>query len=82
MTDALGGLFMKKVYLRVILTTKVQKKGWCLYQLGCKGPFTYNACAITKWNDGVSFPMEAGHGCLGCSQPHFWDNNSFYRPLS
>ncbi|NJO17129.1 MAG: hydrogenase small subunit [Thioploca sp.] len=58
------------------------KKGWCLYQLGCKGPFTYNACATTKWNDGVSFPMEAGHGCLGCSQPHFWDNDSFYRPLS
>lgn len=58
------------------------KKGWCLYQLGCKGPFTYNACATTKWNDGVSFPMEAGHGCLGCSQPHFWDNESFYRPLS
>jgi hydrogenase small subunit len=58
------------------------KKGWCLYQLGCKGPFTYNACATTKWNDGVSFPMEAGHGCLGCSQPHFWDNESFYQPLS
>ena len=58
------------------------KKGWCLYQLGCKGPFTYNACAITKWNDGVSFPMEAGHGCLGCSQPYFGDNESFYRPLS
>jgi hydrogenase small subunit len=58
------------------------KKGWCLYQLGCKGPFTYNACAITKWNDGVSFPMEAGHGCLGCSQPYFWDNESFYHPLS
>ncbi|BAP56759.1 hydrogenase (NiFe) small subunit HydA [Thioploca ingrica] len=58
------------------------KTGWCLYQLGCKGPFTYNACATTKWNDGVSFPMEAGHGCLGCSQPYFWDNDSFYRPLS
>ena len=58
------------------------KKGWCLYQLGCKGPFTYNACATTKWNDGVSLPMEAGHGCLGCSQPYFWDNASFYRPLS
>jgi hydrogenase small subunit len=58
------------------------KKGWCLYKLGCKGPFTYNACATTKWNEGVSFPIEAGHGCLGCSQPNFWDGGSFYQALS
>ncbi|MCB1877594.1 MAG: hydrogenase small subunit [Chromatiales bacterium] len=58
------------------------KKGWCLYKLGCKGPITYNACATTKWNEGVSFPIEAGHGCLGCSQPRFWDLGGFYKPLS
>jgi hydrogenase small subunit len=58
------------------------KKGWCLYRLGCKGPTTYNACATTKWNDGVSFPIEAGHPCLGCSEPRFWDGGSFYRPTS
>jgi len=58
------------------------KKGWCLYKLGCKGPFTFNACATTKWNEGVSFPIEAGHGCLGCSQPNFWDAGSFYQALS
>jgi hydrogenase small subunit len=58
------------------------KKGWCLYNLGCKGPFTYNACATTKWNEGISFPIEAGHGCLGCSQPNFWDAGSFYQALS
>ncbi len=58
------------------------KKGWCLYKLGCKGPFTYNACAATKWNEGVSFPIEAGHGCLGCSQPNFWDGGGFYQALS
>lgn len=58
------------------------KQGWCLYQLGCKGPFTYNACATTKWNAGVSFPIEAGHGCLGCSNPNFWDAGSFYKALS
>jgi hydrogenase small subunit len=58
------------------------KKGWCLWKLGCKGPTTYNACATVKWNQGVSFPIESGHGCLGCSEPDFWDKGSFYKPLS
>ena len=58
------------------------RNGWCLYELGCKGPTTYNACATTKWDGGVSFPIESGHGCLGCSEPDFWDKGSFYAPLS
>ncbi len=58
------------------------RNGWCLYELGCKGPITYNACATTKWNAGTSFPIESGHGCLGCSEPDFWDKGSFYAPLS
>ena len=58
------------------------KKGWCLFKLGCKGPTTYNACATTKWNNATSFPIEAGHPCLGCSEPDFWDGGGFYRALS
>lgn len=58
------------------------KLGWCLFKLGCKGPVTYNACATIKWNDGAGFPIEAGHGCLGCSEPGFWDWGGFYKPLS
>jgi len=58
------------------------KKGWCLFKLGCKGPVTYNACATTKWNQGTSFPIESGHGCLGCSEPNFWDMGGFYHALS
>jgi hydrogenase small subunit len=58
------------------------RNGWCLFELGCKGPTTYNACATTKWNDGTSFPIESGHGCLGCSEPDFWDAGSFYSALS
>ncbi len=58
------------------------RNGWCLFELGCKGPITHNACATTKWNGGTSFPIESGHGCLGCSEPHFWDGGSFYAPLS
>ena len=58
------------------------RNGWCLFEVGCKGPVTYNACATMKWNGGVSFPIQSGHGCLGCSEPGFWDRGSFYKPLS
>lgn len=49
------------------------RKGACLYMLGCKGPVTRNACTTVRWNQGVSFPMMAGHGCIGCAEPNFWD---------
>ena len=58
------------------------RKGWCLYKLGCKGPTTYNACATVKWNQGTGFPIQAGHGCIGCSEPNFWDKGGFYSPIS
>ncbi len=54
--------------------------GYCLYNVGCRGPETYNNCPIAKFNDGTSFPIEAGHPCIGCSQPDFWDEMSpFYQ---
>lgn len=58
------------------------RKGWCLFELGCKGPVVHNACATVKWNNGTSFPIQSGHGCLGCSEPDFWDAGSFYKALS
>jgi len=58
------------------------RQGWCLFELGCKGPVTHNACATVKWNGGTSWPVESGHGCLGCSEPDFWDGGSFYKALS
>lgn len=58
------------------------RSGWCLYELGCKGPTTHNACATVKWNAGTSFPIQSGHGCLGCSEPDFWDKGSFYKALA
>lgn len=54
------------------------RAGLCLYKMGCKGPTTYNACSATRWNDGISFPIQSGHGCIGCSEPNFWDQGSFY----
>jgi len=58
------------------------KKGYCLYKVGCKGPMTYNACGIIKWNNGVSYPIQSGHGCIGCSEENFWDNGPFYERLT
>jgi hydrogenase small subunit len=58
------------------------KKGWCLYKLGCKGPTTYNSCATMKWSGGLSFPIQSGHPCLGCSEPRFWDGGGFYQGQS
>lgn len=69
------GLFAKSI------DDEGARKGWCLYDVGCKGPTTYNSCATMKWNGGVSFPIQSGHGCLGCSEPNFWDLGSFYKPL-
>jgi hydrogenase small subunit len=57
------------------------RQGWCLLKLGCKGPSTHNACATLKWNGGTSFPVQAGHGCIGCSEPGFWDAGGLYQPL-
>lgn len=54
------------------------KNGYCLYKLGCKGPTTYSACPSIKWNEGTSWPVEAGHPCLGCTEPGFWDAGGFY----
>jgi len=49
------------------------RKGWCLYELGCKGPYTYNNCPKVKFNQ-TNWPVEAGHPCIGCSEPNFWDD--------
>jgi hypothetical protein len=57
------------------------RKGYCLYKMGCRGPTTYNACSTVRWNGGVSFPIQSGHGCIGCSEKDFWDNGPFYNRL-
>ena len=54
--------------------------GWCLLRLGCRGPVTANACTRLGWNGAEAYPMRAGHGCIGCSEPGFWDRGGFYEP--
>lgn len=58
------------------------RQGWCLFKMGCKGPETHHNCPTVKWNDGTCWPIQAGHGCVGCAEERFWDRMSpFYIPL-
>ncbi|HXI46056.1 MAG TPA: hydrogenase small subunit, partial [Candidatus Acidoferrales bacterium] len=52
------------------------QKGWCLYKLGCKGPETFANCASVGFDGGISWPVKAGVGCIGCTMPAFWDTMS------
>lgn len=56
------------------------KNGWCLYQMGCKGPITSHNCPSVRWNEGVNWPIGGGHGCIGCSEPDFWEQ-PMYEPV-
>jgi hydrogenase small subunit len=56
--------------------------GWCLYEMGCKGPQAYQNCPTMKYNERTSWPVQAGHGCIACASPNFWDTMTpFYRRL-
>ncbi|MDF1553481.1 MAG: hydrogenase small subunit [Deferrisomatales bacterium] len=50
------------------------RQGWCLYKMGCKGPATFHNCPTVRYNDGLGWPVAQGHGCVGCSEPQFWDS--------
>ncbi len=55
---------------------------FCLYKMGCKGPMTFNNCSIVRYNSGTNWPIGAGHGCIGCSEPQFWDKFAQERPMA
>jgi hydrogenase small subunit/[NiFe] hydrogenase small subunit len=57
-------------------------QGYCLYKVGCKGPQTFANCPAVRFNDVDVWPVSAGHGCVGCTEPDFWDTMSpFYERL-
>ena len=49
------------------------KNGYCLFEMGCKGPYTNSNCPTMKFNGGTSWPVQAGHGCMGCTETGFID---------
>ncbi len=58
------------------------KNNFCLYKVGCKGPMTFNNCSIVRYNEGVNWPIGVGRGCIGCSEPDFWDKYAYERPMA
>lgn len=58
------------------------RRGWCLYKVGCKGPAAFSPCPIFQWNTRTSWPIGAGHPCIGCTERGFWDTMTpFYGRL-
>ncbi|UCF90677.1 MAG: hypothetical protein JSW39_20655 [Desulfobacterales bacterium] len=50
--------------------------------MGGRGPETSNNCLAAKFDDGTSWPIEAGHPGIGWSEPDFWDEFSpFYAEI-
>lgn len=49
------------------------RKGWCLYEMGCKGPMAHFNCPSIRWNGATSWPVQGGHGCIACAADHNWD---------
>jgi hydrogenase small subunit len=52
------------------------RKGWCLYEMGCKGPEAYFNCPSIRWNAGTNWPVKGGHGCIACAADNNWDRMS------
>jgi hydrogenase small subunit len=48
----------------------------CLLELGCKGPFTNADCPIRLWNGSVSWCINVGAPCIGCTEKGFPDAHS------
>jgi hydrogenase small subunit len=45
------------------------RQGWCLYQLGCKGPDTHAGCSTRHFNEVVdAWPIGIGAPCIGCTE--------------
>lgn len=58
------------------------RNGWCLYEVGCKGPSTFSPCPIVQWNMKAGWPIGAGHPCIGCTEKDFFDKfTPFYSEL-
>jgi NiFe hydrogenase small subunit HydA len=58
------------------------KEAWeerCLYKMGCKGPNTYANCPHIRWNDKISWCVQTGYGCTGCTEPGWPDAFSPFR---
>jgi quinone-reactive Ni/Fe-hydrogenase small subunit len=58
------------------------KQGWCLFKMGCKGPYAELNCAQMRFNEGTNWPVGVGHGCFACGMGKIaFDRYANNRPL-
>ena len=50
-----------------------EKKGYCLYAMGCRGPQTKANCGVVRYNHRRSWCIEAGSPCIGCCEANPMD---------
>lgn len=53
-------------------------RGCLFFHMGCRGPLTYAPCNKTLWNRRSS-KTRVGVPCIGCAQPDFPPNHSFFQ---
>jgi hydrogenase small subunit len=54
------------------------RQGYCLYELGCKGPQTHANCSTSTFNEVTdAWPIGIGAPCYGCTEPTL----AFRQPL-
>jgi hydrogenase small subunit len=45
------------------------REGWCLYEMGCKGPDTHAGCSTRHFNEIPDvWPIGVGAPCIGCTE--------------
>jgi hydrogenase small subunit len=45
------------------------REGYCLYELGCKGPATHANCSLLHFGEVPgAWPVGIGHPCVGCTE--------------
>jgi hydrogenase small subunit len=47
------------------------QNGYCLEELGCKGPISHADCDTRKWNNGQAWCIGVNGLCIGCTEPSF-----------
>jgi hydrogenase small subunit len=59
------------------------RQGWCLYELGCKGPQTYANCSTQSFGDVPdAWPIGIGSPCYGCTEQHIAFNMPLHATIS
>jgi Ni,Fe-hydrogenase I small subunit len=47
------------------------QNGYCLEELGCKGPRSHADCDTRKWNNAQAWCIGINGLCIGCTEPNF-----------